>query len=85
MDHKNLTYFHQPQSLNRRQARWLIDLANFDLKMIHIPGKPLARPDALSRQPDLLPSEDADNNGVTFPLCQYHLLRLTRIEANVDS
>ena len=66
MDHKNLTYFHQPQSLNRRQARWLIDLANFDLKMIHIPGKPLARPDALSRQPDLLPSEDADNDGVTL-------------------
>ena len=65
-DHKNLTYFRQPQSLNRRQARWLIDLADFDLKMIHVPGKLLAGPDALSRRPDLLPSEDADNDGVTL-------------------
>ena len=34
--------------------------------MIHVPGKLLAGPDALSCQPDLLPSEDADNNGVTL-------------------
>ena len=65
-DHKNLTYFRQPQSLNHRQAQWLIDLADFDLKMIHVPGKLLAGPDALSRRPDLLPSEDADNDGVTL-------------------
>ena len=66
MDHKNLTYFKQPQALNRHQARWLIDLADFDLKMIHVPGKLLARPDALSRQPDLLPADDDDNAGVTL-------------------
>ena len=65
-DHKNLTYFCQPQSLNRRQAQWLINLADFDLKMIHVPGKLLAGPDALSRRPNLLPSEDADNDGVTL-------------------
>ena len=65
-DHKNLIYFRQLQSLNCRQAQWLIDLADFDLKMIHVPGKLLAGPDALSRRPDLLPSEDADNNGVTL-------------------
>jgi hypothetical protein len=35
-DHKNLTYFRQPQALNGRQAQWLIDLADFDLKMIHV-------------------------------------------------
>ena len=66
MDHKNLAYFRQPQSLNHRQAQWLIDLTDFALKMIHVPGKLLAGPDALSRQPDLLPSEDADNDGVTL-------------------
>ena len=66
MDHKNLTYFRQPQSLNHQQARWLIDLADFDLKMIHVPGKLLAGPDALSRRPDLLPSEDANNDSVTL-------------------
>ena len=65
-DHKNLTYFCQPQALNRWQACWLIDLADFDFKMIHVPGKLLAGPDTLSCQPDLLPSNDTDNNGVTL-------------------
>ena len=41
-DHKNLTYFHFPQTLNCQQACWLIDLADFNLKMIHVPGKLLA-------------------------------------------
>ena len=52
--------------LNRRQARWLINLADFDFKMIHVPGKLLAGPDALSRRPDLLPSDDTDNDNVTL-------------------
>ena len=34
--------------------------------MIHVPEKLLAGPDALSHWPDLLPSEDADNDGVTL-------------------
>jgi hypothetical protein len=59
-------YFHQPQALNRHQAWWLIDLADFDLKMIHVSGKLLAGPDALSRHPDLLPASDLDNKGVTL-------------------
>ena len=65
-DHKNLTYFRQPQVLNRRQARWLIDLADFDLEMVHVPGKLLAGPDALSRCLDLLPTNDSDNTNVTL-------------------
>ena len=32
-DHKNLTYFRQPQNLNRQQARWLLDLSEFDLTL----------------------------------------------------
>jgi len=48
-DHKNLTYFKQPQNLNHRQARWLLDLSNFDLELHHVPGKDLGAPDALSR------------------------------------
>ena len=60
-DHKNLTFFRSPQCLNRRQARWLLDLANFDLCLTHVPGSQLAGPDALSRRPDLLPPSDSDN------------------------
>ena len=66
-DHKNLTYFRQPQALNRRQARWLLDLADFDLNIRHVPGSQLAGPDALSRRPDFLPAIDfPDNDNVTL-------------------
>jgi hypothetical protein len=65
-DHKNLKYFCQPQALNHRQALWLIDFVDFDLKMIHVPGKLLARLDTLSHHPDLLPASDLDNEEVTL-------------------
>ena len=48
-DHKNLLYFKEPQKLNRRQARWMLDIGDYDLKLVHVPGKELAGPDALSR------------------------------------
>ena len=48
-DHKNLTFFCSPQCLNHRQARWLLDLVDFDLHLIHVPGSHLAGPDALSQ------------------------------------
>ena len=64
-DHKNLTYFHKAQSLNQRQAHWLLDLADFGLNIIHVPGKLLIAPDALSRCPDLLPPDD-NNEDITL-------------------
>ena len=64
-NHKNLTYFCKVQSLNHRQACWLLDLADFNLKMVHVPGKLLFTPDALSTCPDLL-SPDDDNKGITL-------------------
>ena len=65
-DHKNLTFFRSPQRLNRCQARWLLDLADFDLRLTHVPGSQLAGPDALSHRPDLLPASDLDNDNVTL-------------------
>ena len=65
-DHKNLTYFRQPHNLNRWQARWLLDLSEFDLAFEHIPGKDLCVPDALSRQPDHIPTSDTDNEAITL-------------------
>src|SRR5271163_276798 len=38
-DHQNLTYFRPTQKLNRRQARWSLFLADFNLQLIHLPGK----------------------------------------------
>ena len=43
-DHKNLTFFRSPQQLNHRQACWLLDLADFDLQLTHVPGSHLAGP-----------------------------------------
>ena len=37
-NHKNLTYFQQPQKLSRCQAQWMMFLQDFDLHFIHIPG-----------------------------------------------
>ena len=52
--------------LNRRQAHWLLDLADFDLTMIHVLGSHLTGPNALSRCPDLLPSTTLENEEVTL-------------------
>ncbi|THG99573.1 hypothetical protein EW145_g7239 [Phellinidium pouzarii] len=38
-DHTNLTYFQSPQKLNRRQARWQLELAEFDFTLVHKPGQ----------------------------------------------
>ena len=60
-DHKNLTYFRTTQKLNQRQARWSLFLADYNLRLLHTPGKQMTQSDALSRRPDLCPSEDTDN------------------------
>ena len=65
-DHKNLTYFCQPHNLNRCQARWLLDLSEYDLTFEHVPGKNLCAPDTLSRRPDHIPTSDTDNEAVTL-------------------
>ena len=65
-DHKNLLYFKEPQKLNRRQARWMLDISDYDLKLVHIPGKELTGPDALSRRPDLIPKDTNNNDQVTL-------------------
>ena len=65
-NHKNLLYFKEPHKLNRRQARWMLDISNYDLKLIHVPGKELAGPDALPWRPDLIPKENIDNDQLTL-------------------
>ena len=64
-DHANLTYFRSPQKLNRRQARWRLDLAEFDFTLVHKPGKTLGKADLLSRRADYDRGEK-DNSDVIF-------------------
>ena len=47
-DHQNLTYFRKPQNLNRRQARWIMDLQEYNFTIKHRPGKTNTKADLLS-------------------------------------
>ena len=62
-DHTNLQYYWHPQKINRRVARYISTLAEYDLELKHLPGIK-NRADPLSRQPDYTKGEE-DNNQVT--------------------
>ena len=63
-DHQNLCYFQKAQKLNRRQARWVTELGEYNFTMHHKPGKTNIKADILSRQADHNRGED-DNKDVT--------------------
>jgi hypothetical protein len=48
-DHLNLTYFHEAQKLNHRQAHWVSELQDYDFTLIYKPAAVMHKPDALSR------------------------------------
>ena len=48
-DHKNLKYFMTAKKLNRQQARWSLELSNFDFSLVHKLGRTMGKADALSR------------------------------------
>ena len=50
-DHENLAHYRHPQKINRRVARYLHMLADFNLELRHIPGS-TNKADALSQQPN---------------------------------
>ena len=58
-DHANLTCWKTPQTINRRVARWFMNIIK------HIPGKIHAAADMLSRPPGVDKGED-DNTDVTL-------------------
>ena len=49
LDHNNLTYFKATRKLNRRQAHWMQELAEFNFELRHVPGKKHIPADFLSR------------------------------------
>ena len=60
-DHKNLAYFQTARKLNRRQARWALDLSEYNFSFVHKPGRDHQQPDALSCRPDY--DKGAEDNG----------------------
>ncbi|QRW18711.1 Retrotransposable element Tf2 protein [Rhizoctonia solani] len=53
-DHRNLEYWMQARTFNRRHARWRIFLSNFNFEIHYRPGKQSGKPDALSRRSDYI-------------------------------
>ena len=61
MDYKNLEYFMKVQKLNRRQARWVLYLSQFDFTLKHVAGSKMGKADRLSRRADWNVGIDKDN------------------------
>ncbi len=51
-DHQNLQYFRKPQKLNRHQAHWVTELAEYHFTLHHKPGASNKKADLLSRRAD---------------------------------
>jgi reverse transcriptase-like protein len=66
-DHKNLQYFHQPQKITGRQARWMEFLQDFDFVLDHIPGHTNTITDLLSHQKDLNKGVDSQTHVLLPP------------------
>lgn len=64
-DHRNLTYYRQPQQLSQRARRAVARIMQYDIKIKHKPGI-LNKADALSRRPDH-PQDDDNEPEVAFP------------------
>ena len=78
-DHQNLTYFKKPQKLNRRQARWITELQEYNFTLHHKPGKTNVKADILSRRVDHKRGEN-DNEDVVLLKPEW----FRRIEVGVE-
>ena len=65
-DHKNLEYYRKPQNINRRVARYIPHLADYNFILTHILG-PTNKADALSRRPDYDDGSDDNTNVTVLP------------------
>jgi hypothetical protein len=48
-DHRNLTYFHNPQKLTGRQGNWMMKLQDYDFIIKYVGGETNRRADVLLR------------------------------------
>ena len=82
-DHANLQYYRHPQKINRRVARYISTLAEYNLELKHLPGIK-NRADPLSRRPDF-DDGSGDNEHVTALPNQLFIctLEITALEEQI--
>ncbi|KAF8747627.1 hypothetical protein RHS01_11313 [Rhizoctonia solani] len=51
-DHRNLEYWKESRTFNRRHAQWHLLLAGYNFQIVYRPGKQSGKPDALSQRSD---------------------------------
>ena len=56
-DHRELEWFTHNKPLNRRQARWALELDGFDFQIIYGPGTQSTKPDAQSWRAEHCPEQ----------------------------
>ena len=66
-DHANLQYWKEPQKINRRIAREVVELSEYNIKLKNIPGRENGRADMLSRRPDYDQGEKDNQDVVVLP------------------
>ncbi len=91
-DHNSLTWLLRFRCIEGQLARWLEELAQYDMNIEHRPGKKHGNADGLSRIPEELHSCDCYQAGVTpdslpcggCPYCQRAHQQWSRFEQDVD-
>jgi hypothetical protein len=59
-------------------ARWTLYLSEFDIKLVHIPGKKNIQANSLSRRPDLCPQGTDNKDVIVLP--EHLLVNLINME-----
>ena len=82
-DHENLAHYRHPQKINRRVARYLHTLADFDLELKHIPG-PTNKADGLSRRPDHDDGSEDNEEVVALPEALFvHAIQIGKLKRDI--
>lgn len=83
-DHKNLEYWTTARNLTRRQARWALNLSEFNFILTHKPGKGNIAADALSRRSDHFVDDASDNTDQIVLSPKHFRVMATQVDLNPD-
>ena len=80
----NLQYWREPHKINRRVARQVLWLSEYNIELHHILGKTNGQADALSRLPQYNQGDHDNKNVVVLPNKLFVHLSLTDDEGEQD-